>query len=263
MANVNNPTSDNSGSVIGNAPANPNNFGGSAGQAGQGANQIDYKEIAEGLERKLGTQGKELGDYRSFFDGISPLLNQLDKSPELVQAILDGKVDTNLAKAASEGRISVSDAEIITKANTEVKKDLGNKGYTQASPEDLTKMIEEKVNAAKVEMQGKLKEAEDTRVFEANVNEFIASTPDFADYAKDIDAWLDDHDITDIKVAYYAVKGQISDREAKKMAETNAAEMQKNMAANFGGGGSRVTHIPEGVDFVDSLIAGKSNPNVI
>jgi hypothetical protein len=35
---------------------------------------------------------KELAEYKTFFENISPLLDKLDKSPELVQAIVDGEV---------------------------------------------------------------------------------------------------------------------------------------------------------------------------
>lgn len=244
--------SDLSGSVIANGPTNPNALGGS-GQPG-----IDYSEVIKGLEQKLGSQGKELGDYRSFFDNISPLLGELDKSPDLVQAILNGKVDETLIKAANEGKITFTDAAVIDAAHTEVKKELGKKDYSAATTDDIAKLVEEKVGAVRQE----LREVEEARAFEASVSDFISRTPDFSDYAADVNKWLDEHDITDIQVAYYAVKGQLSDKEARANAEANAGEMAKNLAMNAGGGNSRAMHIPEGGDFADSLIAGRSNPNV-
>lgn len=111
-------------------------------------------------------------------------------------------------------------------------------------------------------MQNSLKDMEDIRNFESSVNDFITRTPDFSDYAKAIDAWLDEHDITDIEVAYYAVKGQVSERDAKKLANEDKAEYEKNLALNAGGGGSRVTYSgADGERMVDQLIAGRTNPN--
>lgn len=249
-----------------NGPGNSNAFGNSAGQPSTEDLLKQNEELSQNLkslETKLGSMGKELGDYRGFFEGISPLLTTLDKNPEIVQAILDGKIDTDLAKAASEGRLSVSDAQLLTQAHADVKKDMGTKAYNAASTEDIAKLVQQEVQAAKKEFDTKLRETEESRIFENSVNEFIASTPDFADYAKEIGNWLDEHDITDIKVAYYAVKGQISDREARKMASENAAEMAKQMAGNAAGGGSRATYIQGGENVIDSLIGGKSNPNVI
>lgn len=259
MPELNN-MSDASGSMIANGPTNPNSLGGSVGQPS--GNEPNYKDLYEGLERKLGSQGKELGEYRSFFENITPILTELDKSPDLVKAILDGKLDDSLAKAALEGKITVSDAQIIDKAHAEVKKEMGSKEYNAASVDDIAKLVEQRVVEATKGFDAKLREVEETRAFEASVNEFIASTPDFADYAKEINQWLDEHDITDIKVAYYAVKGQLTDREAKKAAEANAAEMAKNMALSAGAGNGRATYIPEGSDAADQLIAGRSNPNV-
>ena len=247
-------TSDESGSVIGNGPVNPNALGQSSGQP-----SIDYKAVAEGLERKLGEQGRELGEIRGFIDNISPLLGELDKSPDMVQAILNGKIDDTLVKAANEGRITVGDAQIIEVAHTEVKKEMGKKEYSAASADDIAKLVEEKVGAVRQE----LKEVEEARAFEASVNDFIARTPDFADHAKEINEWLDAHDVTDISIAYYAVKGQMSEKQARKEAEANAGEMAKNMAMNAGGGGIHPTHIPQGSNAIDDLISGRVNPNVI
>lgn len=236
--------------------------GSPAGSADAGKPAIDPEQF-KNLEQLVGKQGQELGEYRQFFADVAPLLEKLDKNPELVQAIIDGKIDANLAKAAMDGKITINDAQAVTKANEDVKKALGSRAYNAASQEDIAKLIEEKVAAAKDEFKSNLKEIEETRSFEAQVNEFIAKTPDFADYAKEIDKWLDAHDITDIEVAYYAVKGQLSEREAKKRAEEAQGEYAKDVALNAGGGNSRVTYSGEGAaNIADSLIAGRSNPNV-
>jgi len=110
---------------------NPNEFGSaSAGSPATGSasagSPIDQEQY-KNLESIVGKQGQELGEYRKFFDEVAPLLEKLDKNPDLVTAIIDGKVDSNLVKAAMEGKITIGEAQVISKANAEVKKDLGNK----------------------------------------------------------------------------------------------------------------------------------------
>jgi hypothetical protein len=219
-------------------------------------------EQYKNLEKVVGTQGQELGEFRQFFADISPLLEKLDKNPELVQAIVEGKLDAELAKAVMDGKVTIGDAKVVSAASAEVKKELGSKAYANASPEDIERLINEKVSAVKDELKGNLKDVEDTRVFEAQVSDFISRTPDFADYAQAIDKWLDSHDITDISVAYYAVKGELSVKEAAKAAQEAEGEAAKGVALNAGGGPSMVTYSGGGADIVDSLISGKSNPNI-
>lgn len=247
---------------------NPNNFAsgtpGSASGSANAGSPIDQEQL-KNLESLVGKQGKELGEYRKFFDEVAPLLEKLDKNPDLVTAIIDGKVDANLAKAAMEGKITIGEAQVISKANADVKKELGKKEYDASSPEEIAKLVEEKVAAAEDKFKNSLKEMEDTRSFEAKVNDFIANTPDFADYASEIDTWLDAHEnITDIEVAYYAVKGQMSEKAAKKAAEEAQGEYAKDVALNAGGGNSRVTSAGggDGGNLIDSLIAGSANPNI-
>lgn len=223
---------------------------------------VDQEQF-KNLEQAFGKQGQELGEYRKFFADVSPLLDKLDKSPELVQAIIDGKVDAALAQAAIDGKISFGDAETVTKANTEVKKELGKKAYNEATPEELSSLVEDKVAALKTEMWSKMKEDEDLRNFDSKVKDFISNTPDFADYSKEINTWLDNHDVADIEIAYYAVKGQLSEKAAKQKALEEQGEYAKDLALNAGGGSSRTTYSGEaGAALVDRLISGKSNPNV-
>jgi len=253
-------SSDQEGSIIANGSANPNDIGG--GNAGRPVKELPDKKEYENLQSKLGEQGRELGEYRQFFEGVAPLLDKLDKSPDLVQAIINGTIDENLAKAAIDNRVSISDAKAITQAHTEVKKELGKK-YEGASTEDITKMVEARVNEVRKEMESSLKNVEDARSFEQTVNEFINSTPDFPKYAEEVEKWLGKHsDITDIEVAYYAVKGHLSEREAANRAESDKANYAKEMAMNASGGRGNQTFFPEGIDPADSLIAGRSNPNV-
>lgn len=251
------------GSPIADGAPNPNSFGAAGGQAPAGdvAPQIDPAQHKE-LESLVGRQGQELGEYRKFFADIAPLLDKLDKSPEIVQAIIDGNITGDLAKAAMEGKVSISDAQIVTKAHEEVKKDLGKEGYKGASPDEVTKLVEEKAREIVTGIEAKFKERDELTAFESTVNDFIARTSDFSKYASEIDKWLDEHEVTDIAVAYYAVKGELSEKEAKKQAEIDKAEAEKDMALNAGGGTGNATHIRGDQNIVDDLIASKANPNI-
>ena len=142
------------GSPIGSGVPNPNNMAGApaGGDTKVETPAIDPAQHKE-LEALVGRQGAELGEFRKFFSDISPLLNVLDQSPELVQAIIDGKITPELAKAATEGKISITDAAIVTKAQEEVKKDLGKEGLKGASPEEVSKLVEDKAKEIKGEFQ--------------------------------------------------------------------------------------------------------------
>lgn len=249
------------GSPIATGGPNPNSFGDATGQpSSTPASQVDPAAHAE-LESLVGRQGQELGEFRKFFSDIAPLLDKLDKSPEIVQAIIDGNIDTNLAKAAMEGKVSIESAQIVSQAHEEVKKELG-KDYKGATPEEINKLVSEKVGEVAESFAQELKERDELSAFESDVNDFISRTPDFAEYASEIDKWLDNHDVTDIQVAYYAVKGELSEKEAIRRAEVDRAELAKTGALDMGGGQNTVTHIRgDSGNIIDSLIASKSNPN--
>ena len=66
---------------------------------------------------------------------------------------------------------------------------------------------------------------------------------------------------SDIEVAYYAVKGQMSEGKAQKAAELAAAERAKDMLSNASGGGPTSQFSTDGSPIVDKLIAGRSNAN--
>ena len=248
------------GSPIGGSVPNPNNFGG--GQTQEAEVKVDAAQHAE-LESLVGRQGQELGEFRKFFSDIAPLLDKLDKSPEIVQAIIDGNITGDLAKAAMEGKVSISDAQIVSKANEEVRKELGKKTYENASPDDVNRLVEAKAKEIQANFQKELKERDDLSAFESNVNDFIARTSDFSTYASEIDKWLDEHDVTDIVVAYYAVKGELSEKEAKKQAAIDKAEAEKSGALNMGSSPSgNITHLRGDENIVDTLISSRSNPNI-
>lgn len=258
MADNNNGSAAAGSPIAGSVP-NANTF--AAGQTQAAGSQIDPAQHKE-LEGLVGRQGAELGEYRKFFTDIAPLLEKLDKSPEIVKAILSDKVTGDLAKAALDGKVTIGEAQIVTQAHAEVKKELGKAGYQATTPEEINKMVEDKAKEIRADFETKFKERDDMANFESSVNDFIARTPDFTKYAAEIDNWLDEHDVTDIAVAYYAVKGELSEKEARQRADADGAEAQKNLALNAGGGNGRATHIQGGESIVDSLIAGKSNPNI-
>jgi len=252
--------SDDAGSPIVPEPS-PNLEGAPEGETiktegGKEAGQENSKNYEE-LEAKLGTQGQELGELRTFFENISPLLDKLDESPEVVQAIIDGKIDKDIATAITEGRVDVRDVADVTKAHEIVKKELGKKDYKSTSPEEVKKLVEEEVGKARKEMEEKTS-LEDFQKYSQN---FIDNTSDFKDYAEEIDKWLDNHDVTDIKIAYYAVKGQQSESKAKEQAEIEEAKRAKDLVANAGGGAATAQFTPDGTPMVDSLIGGGRNPN--
>lgn len=216
------------------------------------------------LEKKLGEQGGELGELRTFFQNISPVLEKLDASPEMVQAIVEGRIDADIARAALQNNLSVGDVKVLDKAHNVVKKELGKEGYAQASADDIAKLVASEVGKVRQEMDAKMSEQEELRNFESSVVDFINRTPDFGEYATEIDRWMDSHsDITDISTAYYAVKGQLSERKAQKQAQEDATNYAKQMAGMTGGGSNRSNYVPSGSSLVDDLISGRSNPNTL
>lgn len=249
----------NSGSAPAGSPAQGPavDNGAPAGQpSGQSAAEIEaqYRE----LEQRFGQQGRELGEYRTFFESVSPLLDKLDKDPELVQAILDDKIDNALVKAVVEGKVTIGDAQVVTEAKKQAEVAAGGKEkFSGLSPEEAERLIEKKVQDVRREFEEKA----ELQSFEAKTTQFIENTPDFAEYADEIDKWLDVHDVTDIEVAYYAVKGQMSESAAKKLAEQEEAEWAKELALNAQGGGVTAQYADDGTPLVDKLIGGVANPN--
>lgn len=257
-------------------------FGASAGQAGSanvippaaqggeitnkddGAGQgTDYKALYEELEKKFGEQGNELGGFRKFFSNVEPLLNKLDQQPEVVQAIMAGKVDSKLASAAIEGKINIVDAAIVSEAHTQVKKDLGSNQYKNMDSEEIEKLVTEKASEiANSIITTKMGEAESLNEFKQKTINFVQSTPDFEKYSDEITKWLEDHpEQDDISVAYYAIKGQKYDDAIKSGNTATMAEVAKELALNAAGGGSRGGQMPDGRSIADQLIAPRGNPN--
>lgn len=225
------------------------------------------KSQYEELETKLGTQGKELGEFRAFFDDITPVLEALQNDPDLTKAIVDGKISSDLLKSLEEGKITKPQAEEITKAHEDVKKELGTEGYKSASKEEVESLVstrlQEKSKEIDENVSKKISEAEEKRDFQDYITEFINNTPDFPEFSDDIRKWFDEHpDQTDIKVAYDAVSGVATRERYKKEEEARLAEAAKDIASNAGGGSGQQTGKISDDALVDKLIGRISNPNV-
>lgn len=229
-----------------------------AGQTATAGGVVEDKSKAyDELATRFGTQGQELGEYRQFFQNIAPLLDKLDQAPEMVQAIVDGKLSKEIAKAVLEGRVDVRDAAAVQQAHEQVKEKLGEKAYDAATPEAITKLVEGQVNKFRREFE----EKSDLQDFQDYTQKFIENTPDFQEHADAVDKWLDAHDVTDIEVAYYAVKGQLSETAAKKAAEEAAGERAKDVLSNASGGGQSAQYAVDGTSMADRYISGRPNPN--
>lgn len=227
--------------------------------AGAEAGAKNYEE----LEKKLGEQGKELGDTREFIKNITPLLTKLDTQPELIQAIMDGKIDSKLVVAALEGKVKIEEAQQVAQAHEQVKQAMGQAAYTQANPEEIEKKIFEKLaGVVEEKIDKRFKDADEQQSFEESVTSFIATTKDFPEYADKVNLWLNEHpNQDDIEVAYNAVKGIVLSEKFAKDAEKNLGEAAKNIAANAGGGASGSTGAAGGKSAWDQLVAPKANPN--
>lgn len=248
-----------------------NDAGGELGVKSEAKEEInldDYipKQDYEELEKKLGEQGTELGEARTFIKGIEPLLDKLQEQPELVEGILSGKIDSKLAESVMEGKFSVEDAKNVTEAHKEVKKELGKERYENLRPEQIEELVSKKVSEAINETTKNLKRdistIEEKRGYEKKVEDFVKNTDDFSEHAEDVVKWLEDHpDQYDIETAYLAVKGkrilntEVEDRKKKE------AEEAKNIALNASGGGSQGGKLEEDRNIIDELIANKPNPN--
>lgn len=256
MTDPSKPGSAQAGSPSG--PAINPTPGTGAGQPGQQMGNVTVDKVQyDELFSKFGSQGKELGEYRQFFQNIAPLLDKLDQNPELVQGIIDGKIDKDLAKAIYEGRINVSDAQAVQQAHEQIKTEVGKEAYQSMTPAQVEKLVEAKADQIRKELSDKA----DFDAFQSSTQKFIESTSDFAEYADEIDKWLDKHEVTDVSVAYYAVKGQLSEAAAKKAAEAAEGERAKDFVMNAQGGGVTAQFSSDGVALVDRLIAGRPNGN--
>jgi hypothetical protein len=255
-------TTGSSEELIQTDPAQPNNVD-SGESAGKTSNDSIPKGQYEELEKKLGAQGQELGEYRDFVKGITPLLDKLDASPTLVQAILDGKIDNGLAAKVLEGRLTEPEAETVQKkVIAEVKKEVGQKEYEKLDQNKIDQLVAEKLAGFEKKLDQKITEQDELHSFEERTNKFINSTEDFEEYSDKIAGWFESHPTqTDIEIAYHAVKGKEFADQTLKNKSQQSGEAAKNLAANAQGGSSKSSGLPEKGLLIDDLIKNKSNPN--
>lgn len=216
-----------------------------------------YKE----LEKKLGSQGEELGKYRKLFEDTRPLLEKLDNDPQLAQAILEEKIDSSLIQDVVEGKTSKKDAETVSQANKEVKEEVGENQYNKMSSQDIEKMVDDKVGEKTKEFDQKLDEKERLQKYEEEVSSFIAKTDDFAEYADEIYQLLDETGISDIEVAYNAVKGKQLQKKQQEQTEEEQTEAAKSVASNAAGGSSQTSGKLDSDEGIDAFLGKRSNPN--
>lgn len=273
----------NAGAAIAGSSANANTAGpaegnqsNAAGQPGSGANTginlADYvpKKDYEELTRKLGDNSSELGGLRQFVKELEPLLDKLQTQPEIVEAIIEGKLTSDLVQAIMEGKVSTEDATKVAEAHSQVKTEMGAKKFSDASVEEiekrivdkLSKTLDDKVKESTAKLERSASDAEERHEFVDKTNTFIESVDDFQEYAEEVVKWLDEHpSIYDIQVAYDAVKGRSLAGKAKQEAENTAAEAQKDLAANAAGGHSMGRTVVADRNVVDQLISPIGNPN--
>lgn len=245
--------------TVTDAGLNPAAANGDAAQSG-----TDPKAGATDSNPNLSAVEQELEEHKKFVAGITPLLSKLDANPELVKAVLADKIDQKLATALLDGKVKVEEAQQIAEAHAQVKQDLGKEAYEKIDPNQLNQMIATKAaQIASETVEQKLKEFQDEQEWDKETTAFIANTPDFNDYAEGINKWLNEHrDISDMKIAYWAVKGQALDAAAAKQKQQEAGEAAKEIAANAGGGSAPNSgKAPEARSMWDQLVAPKSNPN--
>lgn len=232
-------------------------------------NLDDYvpKKSYEELEDKLGKQGEEVGELRDFATQVAPLIERLRDNPALTEAIMNDKIDLDLAQAVLDGKVTVEGATVVAQAHEEVKEEIGEKKYAKASKDEIEKLVADKLKEFDAKIANKVAEVSsriDNKEIEQKTTKFIENTPDFPEYADAIDNYLKENTSEwDIERAYYIVKGRVATENAKKDNAKKASESAKELAANAGGGASSQSGKVGNRDIVDSLIADSGNPNVL
>lgn len=272
MTTENNGESNNLGSSL-TTNANPNKLGDAGQLAQKTSEEMVPKSMYAELERKLGEQGNELGKarednkkYSEWLDDTRPLWEQLEAQPDLVKAITEGKIDSTLVQAVLDGKVSFKEAEKVTEAHEQVKEDLGKKGYETSTPEQINNLVEKKVNEITAGVEERVKKTflaeKEERDYEEKVKDFVRNTSDFAEYSIDINKYLELHpNLSDIEIAYQAVKGIRLQKEREASIEKDKAEAAKNFATNVSNGGSRSSSMIKDPDEISKFIGVISNPN--
>jgi hypothetical protein len=230
-------------------------------------NLEDYvpKKQYDEATSKVSEQGSELGALREFVKEVSPLIEKMRENPALVEAIMNDKIDLELAQAVMDGKVTIKEATEVAEAHKEVKKELGEKEYSKTSEKDIEKLISDKLKDVDSKIDKKFNEVNvkfEGKKLEEDTAEFIKNTPDYLEYAEQIADYLKENGKWDVSEAYYIVKGKALTEKAVKENDKNASEAAKDIAANAGGGSSQGGKI-SGRDLVDDLIAGGRNPNYL
>ena len=250
-----------------NVPAGDAKAGETKG-ASTNENETVPKKQYDELFKKFGEQGNETGELRKFYDSVSPVmpvLEKLDQNPELVKAILEDKISTDLLKTISEGKASVSDAKQVAQAHEEVKKELGAK-YDEKSPNEIisavSRLLDERLGGVKRELSEEFDKQKKLSQFKDDTREFISSHPDFPELADDIEKYMLNANISDVRVGYDAVKGIKLAEKYKDEESSKASEEAKNIAANAAGGsGMNGGKTEDTGDLFEKLVSGRRNPN--
>lgn len=244
--------------------SSPNNLNASQGEDNIPDGYIPEEEAQkkiEELQEEMTQQGEKLGKYQEIFQDVQPLLNKLDGQPELVDAILNGDIDADIAQKVADGEITPEQAQAEQDHKDANQSNEGD-NTQELSIDKLEQMVEEKTGAVKEEVEKKLQEQKRKRQFEKEIEQFMESTPDFDKYADDIAAFLNEHEeIENIEVAYNAVKGQRLEQEQKEQSEQDKKQEAKRRAMNAAGGRSQGGQPIQDSDALDDLIAPSSNPN--
>lgn len=241
---------------------------GSAGEAAIDLDKYVPKEQYESLEGKLGEQGEELGKLRGYFNDTHEFIRLFDDAPKLVDAIVTGKVNEDLAQKIIDGKVTIAEAEKVQeKAHEEVKKDMGDKKFKDADPELIASLVAEKVaeqiKPVKEEVKGEIESFKELQAEEKKLEEFVKETEDFEDYAEDIIEYYKEHEEADIETAYHVVKGRALAKKAAEDKQKRETEEAKNAAARPSSGQGSRTGVIEDEDMIEKFISVPKDPNQI
>jgi hypothetical protein len=238
---------------------------GSSGDEGGSGNgeTIDLSQYVpktqyEEAEKLIGTQGKELGELRDYFNTADPFLEKITAIPGLVDAIRDDKLDASLVQAILEGKVGVKEAADVQKATDAVAGDVGKDAFNSMKPEEIQKLVEEKLNETVSKLSetiskdvASIKERQDLESALREAAAFVEKTPDFDTYAEEVAKYMDEHPNSSegVEDVYYRIKGKALTQKAiedQKKAETESLK------------DSRTAEVPED-KFVEGYFGTSSN----
>lgn len=224
------------------------------------------REQYEQLERKLGEQGSELGSAREYVEIVEPILEKIRSNDALFDIISGDILTPEMAQAILDGKVTIGEAKQITSANEEVKKELGKKEYDKRTPEEIEALIiqkaEEKFDEASKRLEAKLDNREEEKQFTDGIAAFIKNTPDYIDFADDVNQFFKDHpQQDDIEVAYRAVKTDKLQSILEGRNGTEAAAYAKQLAMNASEGDVRGGTISSKSGAFEDFVSTSVNPN--